>query len=505
MTRFFKTIYGRISLIFIFLIVTFGSLQIFLAVNSSINYVCEATQKLNYHIASQLVKRCAPIIARGGPRSELKKSVVDLNSMNPHVSVYMLDGQGRILEQFNSDMPLQRKQVDLAPIKTFLQKDSYRRLPIFGDDPLHRDRRKIFSAAKLPLGKMGNGYVYVMLASAKYDLSSEGLLGSYILRNSVLALGVLLLFAAVLGSIMFFLITKRIHTMTRAVRLFEKGRYEQRIPIKSDDEVGELAQAFNHMADTLEQNLCELEKNDRLRRELIANISHDLRSPLASIQGYVETVLMKGASLPEEERREFLEITLKNVIQLNNLVQELLELSKLDARQSEPAPEAFSLAELAQDVMIKFQPQAESRQINLISKFPRILPMVTADIGMMERVLSNLIDNALRYTPPQGKVELRLEERKNTIAVSVQDTGQGIPEQDLPHIFDRFYRVEKSRQRDSGGSGLGLAIVKKIIEAHGAEIKAESNAGQGTRFFFELPVFRRKTRILPTTPSASLR
>jgi len=500
-TRFFKTIYGRISVIFLFLIVTFGGLQILLSVNSSVNYVCEATQKLNYHIASQLVQRCAPIIARGGAGPELRQSVIDLNSMNPHVAVYLLDSQGRVLEEFNAEKPLQRKRVDLAPIKAFLQKDSYHRLPIFGDDPLHKKRKKIFSVAELPMGESGHGYVYVLLASAKYDLSSEGLLGSYILRNSVLALGLLLLFAAILGSVLFFLITKRIHTMTHAVRLLEKGRYDQRIPINSDDEVSELAQAFNHMADTIEQNMRELEKNDRLRRELIANISHDLRSPLASIQGYVETVLMKGAKLSDEERSAFLETTLKNVIHLNDLVQELLELSKLDARQSRPAPEPFSISELVQDVMLKFQPQAKKRQIRLTSKLLRQLPMVFADIGMIERVLSNLIDNALRYTPPKGNVEVRLEERENSIAVSISDSGGGIPAQDLPYIFDRFYRVEKSRQRDSGGSGLGLAIVKKIIEAHGAEIKVESRPGQGTRFFFELPVFRRQEEVVSAAAS----
>ncbi len=493
MKQFFKTIYGRITVIFLMLIVVFGSLEVLLLVNASVSYVCEATQKLNYNLASQLVRNCEPVMAKGMSSPELRETVQQMKSMNQHVEVYILDGEGNIISSFNKEQPLRRGKVDMAPIRAYLAEGAFKSLPIYGDDPLDETRTKIFSVAPIKMGSKPQSYLYVTLASARYDLASKGVLGSYILRNSVLILGLMLLFAALLGSVLFFYLTKRVHNMTKVVRNFEEGKYDQRVDVRSDDEVGQLAGAFNHMADTIQRNLKELEKNDSLRRELIANISHDLRSPLSSIQGYVETVLMKEEQLTAEQRREFLEIILKNAVHLNNLVRELFELSKLDARQAVPDPEPFSIAELAQDVALKFQPQAEARKIHLLTKLPVKLPLVYADIGMIERALSNLIDNALRFTPPGGKVEVRLEKTNRHITVRISDTGSGIPEEDLPFVFDRFYRVEKSRTRESGGSGLGLAIAKKIIDAHGGEIKAESRSVKGTQFSFSLEIFRQSS------------
>lgn len=297
--------------------------------------------------------------------------------------------------------------------------------------------------------------------------------------------------------VVFFFLTKRVHRMTQAVRRFKDGQYHQRIKVTSDDEIGDLAKAFNHMAYTIEQNMQEMEKNDHLRRELIANVSHDLRSPLTSIQGYIETVLIKGNKLPQEKREAYLETILKNVVHLNNLVQELFELSKLDAKESEPHPEPFSIAELVQDVLLKFQPKAMKREVNLVSKLPFNLPMVSADIGMIERVISNLIDNALNFTPAGGKVEVILKKEGNQVQVTVSDTGAGIPAEDIPHIFDRFYMVEKSRTRHGGGSGLGLAIARKIVEAHGGQLLVDSKVKEGTSFIFLLQVYELRKQPRP--------
>jgi len=291
--------------------------------------------------------------------------------------------------------------------------------------------------------------------------------------------------------VFFFFVTKRLHRVTRTVRDFERGDYNQRLSVDSDDEVSELAAAFNRMADTIQKNIRDLEKNAILRRELIANISHDLRSPLASIQGYIETVLMKDDQLMPEERKSYLVTILKNVTNLNQLVHELFDLSKFDAKQTQPHFEPFSIADLTQDVALKFQPIAEDKGIHLLTKLPVNLPFVYGDIGMIERVLSNLIDNALRYTKAEGKVTIQLEKKEDAVCINVSDTGAGIPEEDLPYVFERFYRVEKSRTRNSAdGSGLGLAIAKKIIEAHNSTIRVQSKLNGGTVFSFNLKIYR---------------
>ena len=167
----------------------------------------------------------------------------------------------------------------------------------------------------------------------------------------------------------------------------------------------------------------------------------------------------------------------------------------------EPTIEPFSIAELAQDIVLKFQPQTEAMDVNLISRFPKKLPLVKGDIGMIERAISNLIQNALKFSGKGSTVALEIERRQDTIEVRVGDNGPGIPKNDLPHIFERFYRVDKSRNRASGGSGLGLAIVKKIVEAHEQQISVQSDTQSGTVFSFKLPIWKKK--VVSTTKNTT--
>jgi len=285
---------------------------------------------------------------------------------------------------------------------------------------------------------------------------------------------------------MFTVLTKRFTAMTEAVKHFEHGDLDRRIPGPFDDEIGQLAHAYNQMADTIVDSMEKVKRNDDLRRELVANVSHDLRSPLASIQGYIETILMKDMALTDGDRSRYLQIILDNTTRLSRLVNELFELSRLDAEQVQPRSELFSAAELAQDVVMKFKPQAAQHKIELKAVLPQNLPMVYADLGMMDRVLSNLIENALRYTPAQGAIHVGLAQKQQQVQVYVSDTGAGIPEADLPYLCERFYRVEKSRDRASGGSGLGLAIAQRILDLHGSSLAFESTVNVGTTVSFTL-------------------
>lgn len=482
-----RTVYGRISLTFLLLLMVIGGIQIFISVKSSVNYVCEASQKLNFALATGLANACAEYLQDSIDYKAINETMAHLQLINPGVNAYMLDQNGKIIAHFDRDEDLEKQQIDLEPIKAFLADDGYNKLPIFGDDPRSRNRKKVFSVAPIYFGFNQNaGYLYIVLVSARDELAGDGIGGSYILRTSALLLLVTVLFGAVSGLFLFFFLTKRLHEMTSVVKKFEEGQYTQRVPVVTEDEIGQLGIAFNHMASTIQNTMNDLEKSDRLRRELVANISHDLRSPLASMQGYIETVLMKDEQLSAYERQNYLETILKNVNNLNRLVQQLFELSRLDARELEPLLEPFSIAELTQDVVLKFQPQAKQNNLCLKTKFPVDLPLVYGDIGMIERVLSNLIENALQYTPSQGKVIVELFAKNHGVQVKVSDTGIGISPDDLSHIFDRFYRVEKNRPHNSGCSGLGLAIAKKILEAHGSTLNVESKINVGSSFSFIL-------------------
>jgi signal transduction histidine kinase len=309
--------------------------------------------------------------------------------------------------------------------------------------------------------------------------------GSSIVRAGGLSIAVALVCTAAAGLLLFFLLTRRLRAMTSVVRRFREGQYDQRVAVGRADEIGQLGGAFNEMADVLVRNLDELSEADRMRRDLVANISHDLRSPLASVRGYLETVLIKDDTLQPEDRRRFLQIALDRVEGLNELVADLFELAKLDARQDRPEMETFSLAELVQDVALTFGPMAEEKGVSLGPSLPQGLCLVSGNVGMIERALSNLIDNALRHTDAGGTVGVALLAEEHGVQVRVEDTGSGIPPDDLPHVFDRFYMVEKSR--GSGGSGLGLAIAQRILEAHESRIEVQSTLGEGTAFWFVLP------------------
>jgi len=283
--------------------------------------------------------------------------------------------------------------------------------------------------------------------------------------------------------------------VTAVVQRFREGDWRQRVHAPSADEIGQLGEAFNQMADTIVANVGQLEQTDRLRRELVEGISHDLRSPLTSIQGYIETILLKEPTLSADERRRYLETVNQNVVFLSRLVDDLFELSKLEARQTVPQLEPFSIEELAHDVVLKYQPQAEARQLRLVAPDPQELPLVSADVAMIERTLDNLIENALRYTPPEGEIRIDLSRQQDRVNVAVSDSGSGIPAEDLPYIFDRFYRVDRSLSGhpDSeggtgAGTGLGLAISSKIVEAHHSQIDVRSGVDEGTTFSFALGI-----------------
>lgn len=279
------------------------------------------------------------------------------------------------------------------------------------------------------------------------------------------------------------------------IRKFKEGDLNARINVKSKGELREVADSFNEMADTIVKNIDEMKTMDNLRRELVANVSHDLRTPLATIQGYIETILIKADSLSEEERIKYMQTIFNSTERLKLLVAELFELSKLEARETKPKSEPFSLAELVQDIQQKNTLIAEEKKIDISVNFPYDLPLVYADIGMMEKVIQNLLDNAIKFTSENGNVLIKLSPEKDEVRIEIQDTGQGISEEELPHIFDRYQRNVRSTQKGNDGLGLGLAIVKRIMEVHNMEIDVKSVQSKGTVFSFKIPVYTGSAKV----------
>lgn len=486
MKQILNSLYGKLSAIFLVLLLVLGAVQYWISRQASMDFVAETDQKLNRTLAEDLAKKFEPYLEEKADFGAIEQSFHELMVMNPRVEIYLIDEAGSLLAYFAAPEKIKRMAVDMAPIRDYLRADKPLSMPIYGDDPRSVDRHKPFSVTPVQIGKGQAGYLYVILGGEQYDSVSSMVEESYTVQTSAFVLGGVFALTGIAGLLLFFVLTKRLRVMTSTVQKFEGGNYQERISVQTSDEIGQLGRAFNQMADTIEANVEQLKKNDVLRRELVANISHDLRSPLASIQGYLETVIMKEDALDPEKRRQFLNTIYHNVTTLNRLVSELFELSKLDAKQVEPECESFSMAELVQDTILEFQVQAEENGVQLSMAPPENLPLAYADIGMISRVLSNLIENAVRYTPKGGKVDVSVMQSDAGIRVSVVDTGQGISSEDLPYIFDRFFRAEKSRAK--GGTGLGLAIAQKIVEAHGGEISVSSQLNMGTTFLFDTPV-----------------
>lgn len=273
-------------------------------------------------------------------------------------------------------------------------------------------------------------------------------------------------------------IVEPVDQLRRASQRLARGDYRTRIQIASRDELGDLALAFNHMAE-------ELEQTEQRRLELIGNVTHELRTPLSSIQAMMEG-LVDGV-LPAEPATY---VTIQGELdRLQRLVQDLQELSRVEAGQVTLDLRPVPIKNLIESAAARLRPQFDDKNVALELSLERDLPVVTADPDRLMQVLINLLGNALQYTPEGGKVTISTRLEKQCIVVSVSDTGIGIAAEHLPHLFERFYRVDKSRARTGGGSGIGLTIARHLVEAHGGQLWASSpGLGQGSTFAFALPV-----------------
>jgi two-component system, OmpR family, phosphate regulon sensor histidine kinase PhoR len=235
-------------------------------------------------------------------------------------------------------------------------------------------------------------------------------------------------------------------------------------------------------------DITELRKLERVRRDFVANVTHEFKTPLTAIQGFAET-LLGGALDDQENRRRFLDIIVEHARRLARLTDDLLKLSKMDADRLELEIHSVSAFQLIESCLETSQRRAAERDISISVNLPEELPEVAGDRRRLAEVLQNLLDNATQYTLPGGKITLSAEAVEGEVVFTVADTGIGIPKVDQPRIFERFYRVDAARSREAGGTGLGLAIAKHLVEVHGGRIWVDSEVGQGTQFHFSVPVF----------------
>lgn len=301
---------------------------------------------------------------------------------------------------------------------------------------------------------------------------------------------VLLLFAGgiamILGYFLANTITDRLQSLQSAAEEIAAGNLETRVPVTGRDELSALAVSFNRMAEQLQTADEKQRELERLRRDLVAWASHDLQTPLASMRAILEALSDGVVDEPEMVKR-YLNTAQRDVLSLSALIDDLFQMSQLDAGGFALNRAPSSLGDLVSDTLESFSELAYRESIKLDGQIETGVDPVFMDTQAIGRVLNNLISNALRHTPPGGNVQVKARRSAHGVEVSVRDSGEGIQAEDLPHVFERFYRGEKSRNRGTGGAGLGLAIARGIVQAHGGDIRVESEAGKGTQFRFVIP------------------
>jgi signal transduction histidine kinase len=309
-------------------------------------------------------------------------------------------------------------------------------------------------------------------------------------QHDLLLATVLLVFAGgmamALGYFLSSALTDRIRLLDQAAKAIAAGDLDVRIPVRGRDEMALLARTFNQMAEQLQAVARQQRELETLRRDLIAWAGHDLQTPLASVQAVVEA-LADGVVEDPETAQRYLRTAQKDIRALSALIDDLFQMAQLDAGGLPLERAENSLSDLISDTLESFSELAARQGVDLQGSVEARVDPLAMDARRIGRVLNNLVSNALQHTPSGGRVLVRASRQPQAVLVEVTDTGEGIRSEDLPFIFDRFYRGEKSRSRSTGGAGLGLAIARGIVEAHGGQIGVE-NATQGTRFYFTIPL-----------------
>jgi signal transduction histidine kinase len=486
------TLTQRLSLVFSVLLLACCGASAWLQIRSSDLHEKEVVQSLSKNLADHIAHRTTLMDANGLRPDAVRQLFGQLMMVNPSVEVYLLDNEGRIKGDDAPAGHVKREQVDLAPIRRFIAGDA---LPILGDDPRSIDGKKVFSAAPLQMnGQPPTGYIYVVLLGEEHDALAARVAASSVLRTTLWSMALVALLGLLAGLTAFGLITRPLRRLTEAMRRFDADKPDvqpqmqpnvpRSAPAEQRDEIAVLETTFAQMAQRIGDQWRALTRQDQQRRELIANISHDLRTPLTSLHGYLETLSLKADSLGDTERSRYLAIALAQSVKVGRLAQALFELARLEHGNVQPVLEPFSLVDLVQDVFQKFELPAEARRIRLRAGIPPRLPNVCADLGMIERVLTNLLDNAIRHTPAEGAIDVDLAYKDGKVEVTVSDTGAGIPAAQREGLFERPFSASGTHR----GGGLGLLIVQRMLQLHHSQIHLLDRAGPGTSFRFELPV-----------------
>lgn len=485
------TLSQRLTLVFTAILLLCAAAACSVQLYSSSQYGNAMVQRLSAGLAQQIVIS-EPLLDKGGQvnRETLKTLFDRLMTLNPSVELYLISPKGELLADAAPPGHLKRQRVDIAPLQKFLAGNAW---PVYGDDPRSSDKQKVFSVAPIRLDGELRGYLYIILQGEELNALADAAWQKTLWNALFWSLLLVTLFGLLAGMLVWYWVTRPVKQLTADVSRIEQDSMSaikqlalQELDPQPGNEVAVLRNTFIELARKIACQWDQLSDSDRQRREFIANISHDLRTPLTSLLGYLETLSMKADALSPEDNRQYLAIALRQGHKVRHLSQQLFELARLEHGGIKPQLERFAIGELIQDVAQKFDLTIETRQLQLRVDMPHSLPLINADVSMIERVVTNLLDNAVRHTPLGGSIWLKVWQENAQLQVEVADSGPGVEEEMREQLFQRPSALSQKASREARG-GLGLLIVRRMLELHGGDIRL-MDAASGACFRFFVPL-----------------
>lgn len=442
-------------------------------------------QTLHKNLAQQIIHYSDDLNQGEISKTALKPAFHSLMLLGPSYEIYITDNQGKLLVYAAEPSKIKRNTIDIKPLERFITGASY---PIYADNPRSPDQQKLFSSAPIFKNNQQIGYVFVILGGDKYDSVVKNLAHDSDIYKILAALIAFFALALALLVFIFARLVRPISQLDQDMTDFVNNGFSTistSTPHQyAANEIINLHNNFSSLETKIHKQLTQIKSTEQLRREMLSHISHDLKTPLASLKGYLETWLIQYS---EAAGSDFIQVAQRNANQLQRLVEQIIELAQLDSNTVSLYQEPVAVAELAQDVLSKFQLQAQQKNITLSVEPKDPSLQAIADIAKLERVLTNLVDNALRHCKSGDSIKIQLQPKDEQLIISIADSGVGIPKEDVDHIFDAHFRAKNTVNGQQGNSGLGLAIVAKLLSLHHAKISVSSVLSQGTTFSFSLP------------------
>lgn len=484
------SLYQRLAFSVCFAFIILASLLFYWSNSLAQHSKFQAEQKLHIQLAEHLAHD-NPLLQDGVyDKAALENLFHTLMLLGPAFEFYFLDPAGNIITYSADASKIKRQKIELGPLVNLISNPSA--IPVFGDDPRNINKQKIFSAAPIYRGDNLQGYLYVIIGGEIYDsIFSQVKNDKHLQQYGALFIGsVLLLLLILLALFRYF--TAPIKKLASEMQAINAVQFDQtKLTLSNwknaqNNEVDMLGATFNAMVKQINQQFCQLTENDRVRRELLAHLSHDLRTPLATMQGYIETMVIKGETLSAFERANYLETAQRNGMQLKRLIDQIFELAHLEDGQVTVSLETFAIGELLHDIIAKFSLKAKEKNINLRLQPQQCRFIVYSDIAKLERIITNLLENAIRHTDENGEVAIVVSQLTDKIKISVTDNGSGISKEDIAYIFDARYRASNAIEDNTTHTGLGLAISQKLSKILNSELYVDSKLGQGSSFSLSL-------------------